>query len=98
MIVKGKKKFTVVQHGKVTVDVSELFQNGESVEVVVLEDVDKILNTTKVKQVSKKQIILHISDEAYEHIIYLLKHLEGVEIVEDRYVEEKDQNVSNKNR
>jgi hypothetical protein len=91
MMVKGKRDFTIVQHGKATIDVSELFQDGESVEVVVLEDCDKILDKTKIEQASKKQIILHMSDEVYEHIIYLLKHLEGVEIVEDKYIEEKDQ-------
>jgi len=83
MMVKGKREFTTVKCGKATVDVSELFQDGKGVEVVVLEDCDKIVDTRKEKRANKKQIILHISDEAYPHIKYLFEHMEGVEIIED---------------
>ena len=30
------------------------------------------------------QLTLSVSDEAYEHLVYLFKYMEGVEIVEDR--------------
>jgi len=30
---------------------------------------------------------LHIADEAYEHIKYLLENLKGVTIIEDKYTE-----------
>jgi len=79
MIVKGKRDFTIVENGKATIDVSELFQDGESVEVVALEDCDKIVEISEAEKSSKTQITLQVSDEAYEHIVYLLKHLEGVE-------------------
>ena len=86
MMVKGKRDFTLVQHGKATIDVSELFGDGEAIEVVVLEDVDKMLDRNKIS--NTRQITLHIADEAYEHIIYLLKHFEGVNIIEDYYTED----------
>ncbi len=83
MTVKGKRDFTIVTHGKATIDVSEIFQDGEGVEVVVLEDCDKVIDTNKFKSTTT-QIILHIEDESYEHIKYFLKHMPGVEIVEDK--------------
>ena len=41
----------------------------------------------------KVQLILEIADEAYPHILYLLQHIEGVEIVEDIYIEEKTETL-----
>lgn len=90
MIVKGKRDFTTVKHGKATVDVSELFQDGEGIEVVVLEDCDNIVNKNKVEMTSTTQIILNVSDEAYPHLMFLFKHMEGVEIIEDRYIKAEE--------
>ncbi len=86
MIVKGKRDFTTVNNSKIVVDVSELFYDGENVEVVVLEDCDKI-NTDKKKITKTVQMTLHIADEAYEHIKYLFENLKGVTIIEDKYTE-----------
>ena len=41
----------------------------------------------------KVQLILEITDEAYPHILYLLQHIEGVEIVEDSYTKEKTETL-----
>ncbi len=41
----------------------------------------------------KIQLTLEIKDEAYPHILYLLKHIEGVEIVEDIYTKEKTETL-----
>ena len=41
----------------------------------------------------KIQLTLEVKDEAYPHILYLLKHMEGVEIVEDIYTEEKTETL-----
>ena len=38
-------------------------------------------------------IDLEFTDEAYPHILYLLKHMEGVEIVEDIHTEEKTETL-----
>ena len=85
MIVKGKRDFTTVKHGKATIDVSEIFQDGEGAEVVVLEDCDKIVKQSSIST-STRQITLHISDELYPHLVYLFKNMKGVEIIEDRYI------------
>ena len=77
MILKEKKDFAIVSNGKIELDVSELFQDGENVEVVVSESYHKII-----------QMTLHVEDEAYEHIKYLLENLKGVTIIEDKYIEE----------
>ena len=97
MMAKEKKEFTTVKHGKVTIEVSGLFQDDEGVEVIVLEDVDNIIKKSEVDQTSTIQIILQVSDEAYPHIKYIFEHMEDVEILEDRYVETKELNVSNEN-
>lgn len=62
MIVKRKRDFTIVENGKDTIDVSELFQDGESVEVVALEDCDKIAEISEAEKSSKTQITLQVSD------------------------------------
>jgi len=90
MIVKGKRDFITVKHGKATIDVSELFHDGEGIEVVVLEDCDNIVNKNKVEVTSTRQITLHISDEAYPHLIYLFKNMKGVEIIEESYTPTKE--------
>lgn len=90
MIVKGKRDFTTVKNGNATIEVAELFQDGDGVEVVVLEDCDKIMHNKEVKKTSIKQIVLHVSDEAYLHLVFLFKHMEGVEIVEDTYTKVKE--------
>ncbi len=41
----------------------------------------------------KIQLTLKITDEAYPRILYLLKHMEGVEIIEDIHTEEKTENL-----
>ena len=41
----------------------------------------------------KVQLILEVKDEAYPHILYLLKHMEGVKIVEDSYTKEKKETL-----
>ena len=33
--------------------------------------------------------MLNVSDETYPHIIYLFKHMKGVEILGDNYTQEK---------
>lgn len=90
MMVKGGRYFTIVKNGKATVDVSELFRDGDGVEVVVLEDSDKITDTNKDENSSLIQMVLEVSDEAYPHIKYILEHMEGVDIVEDTYIENND--------
>jgi hypothetical protein len=90
MIVKSKRDFTMVKDGKATIDVSEIFQDGEGVEVVVLEDCDNMVNKNKVEMTSTRQITLHISDEAYPHLIYLFKNMKGVQIIEDSYIPTKE--------
>ena len=90
MIVKGKRDFTMVKHGKATIDVSEIFQDGEGAEVVVLEDCDNTASRNKVETTSKTQIILNVSDEAYPHLIYLFKNMKGVQIIEDSYIPTKE--------
>jgi hypothetical protein len=94
MIVKGKRDFTMVKHGKATIDVSEIFQDGEGAEVVVLEDCDNTASRNKVETTSKTQIILNVSDEAYPHLMFFLKHMEGIEIVEDRYIKTEETKCS----
>jgi len=90
MIVKSKRDFTMVKDGKATIDVSEIFQDGEGVEVVVLEDCDNMVNKNKVEMTSTRQITLHISDEAYPHLIYLFKNMKGVQIIEESYIPTKE--------
>ncbi len=41
----------------------------------------------------KMQLILEIKDEVYPYILYVLKYIEGVEIVEDIYIEEKTETL-----
>ena len=89
MIVKGKRDFTTAKHGKATIDVSEIFQDGQYIEVVVLEDCDKIVKQSNIST-STKQITLHISDELYPHLIYLFKNMKGVEIIEESYIPTKE--------
>lgn len=83
MIVKGKRDFITVKYGKAMIDVSELFKNGENIEVVVLEDCDDIQRTNKEENSSPIRVVLEISDEAYPHLRFLFEHMDGVEIVED---------------
>ena len=33
---------------------------------------------------------MNVPDEAYEHLVYLFKYIEGVEIVEDSYIQENN--------
>ena len=40
----------------------------------------------------KIEMTLQVKDEAYPHIIYLLRHIEGVEILEDNYTQDKTNN------
>ena len=90
MIVKSKRDFTMVKDGKATIDVSELFHDGEGVEVVVLEDCDNIVSKNKIGKTSTTQIILNVSDEAYPHLIYLFKNMKGVQIIEESYIPTKE--------
>lgn len=83
MIVQAKRGFTTVKHGKATIDVSEQFDNGENVEVVVFEDCGDIQRTNKEENSSPIRMVLEVSDEAYPHLRFLFEHMDGVEIVED---------------
>ena len=91
MVVRGSRYFTTVKNGKAIVDVSELFRDGNGVEVVVLEDSDKTTDTNKDENSLPIRIVLEVSDEAYPHIKYILEHMEGVDIVEDTYIENNDE-------
>jgi hypothetical protein len=85
MIVKGKRDFTTVNNGKIVVNVSELFHDGENVEVVVLEDCDQVNNKEETPKTI--QMTLHIADEVYGHVKYLFENLKGITIIEDKYTE-----------
>ena len=95
MVVRGSRYFTTVKNAKAIVDVSKLFRDGDGVEVVVLEDSDKIIDTNKDENSSPIRMVLEVSDEAYPHVKYILEHMQGVDIVEDTYIDESMKEVSN---
>lgn len=40
-------------------------------------------------------LILNVNDEAYEHLLYFIKNISTIQIVEDKII---DENIENKNR
>jgi hypothetical protein len=54
--------------------------------LMVLNKSNKILKNENHEKVH--QLTINVSDEVYEHLIYFLKDMEGVEIIKDSYTEE----------
>ncbi len=92
MIVKGTKDYTIVKNGIVSINVSNIFKDGDDVEVVVLENCDKGMDPIISEKPITHQIVLKIDDSIYEHIMYFLRNLpkDEVEIIEDIFYEKID--------
>ena len=65
-------------------DIQECYEILSS--LMVLNKSNKILKNENHEKVH--QLTINVSDEVYEHLIYFLKHMEGVEIIKDSYTEE----------
>jgi len=65
-------------------DIKECYEILSS--LMVLNKSNKILKNENHEKVH--QLTINVSDEVYEHLIYFLKHMEGVKIIEDNYIQE----------